>query len=321
MSNKRIGYFDFLRGIAIIMVVGIHTCNKCGLGNIYEVTSLAIREFINCAVPLFIALSAYFMTRKMNLVITDKNVLIKHQIIKVYVPMLVWSLPYLIMGLSIGKSPLKQLTLFFTGGYSIYYFIALIIQFYLLSLVFHKITIKRLIGGGIISFVYVIIMAYCGGNSLPMLAGLGFFPLWIVYWFLGMWLSENKRIYRIDVLLLLGIIGLLAQISESWLLKEKGLSNPFDATKPSSFIYSVVILMLLFSTKIEALYRSNVFTKSVEYIGKVSFGIYLIHCHLISFIPSGFWCVKWCIALLLSVAIAAGIHYIIPSKVRYYLGF
>ena len=46
---KRNTYFDFLRGLAIMMVVGIHTY---ALGK----DSTVVRQLLNTAVPLFIAI-------------------------------------------------------------------------------------------------------------------------------------------------------------------------------------------------------------------------------------------------------------------------
>ena len=59
MTKQRDTYFDFLRGIAIIMVIGIHTYVD-GLMHF----NLFLRQFLNCAVPIFLAVSGYFIGRK-----------------------------------------------------------------------------------------------------------------------------------------------------------------------------------------------------------------------------------------------------------------
>ena len=53
MVQQRDTYYDFLRGIAIIMVIGIHTYSD-GLMHI----NLFLRQFLSCAVPIFLAISA-----------------------------------------------------------------------------------------------------------------------------------------------------------------------------------------------------------------------------------------------------------------------
>ena len=51
---KRNTYFDFMRGLAIMMVVGIHTYT---LGK----DSTVVRQLLNTVVPLFIAI--YYLDR------------------------------------------------------------------------------------------------------------------------------------------------------------------------------------------------------------------------------------------------------------------
>lgn len=320
MTKQRIGYYDFLRGIAIIMVVGIHTCNKCGVGNVQEVMSLIFRELINCAVPLFITLSAFFMTRKMGSEGADRCLMLRRQVIKVYVPMLVWSLPFLIIGLSVGKSPIRQLTLFFTGGYSVYYFIALIIQCYAISFFVRKINLKGLAISGVITLAASVVIAYGRGGNLPILLYAGLFPVWIFFYALGIYLSDSDRYYSIKMLVSLMIMALLLQIVEGMFLKGLGCHIPFDATKPSSMIFSALVILILFSKKVESSYVTNKFTRVVEYIGVISFGIYLIHCHVIPLIPPFYWAFEWLLTLAISIMIVCGMRYILPAKVNYYLG-
>ena len=84
--KERITYFDFLRGLAIMMVVGIHTYT---LGE----DSTEVRQLLNTAVPLFIAISGYFLSQKKMENKEDFFSFLKKQPPKVYLPVLVWSLP------------------------------------------------------------------------------------------------------------------------------------------------------------------------------------------------------------------------------------
>ena len=65
MSNvsSRNPYFDFLRGLAIIMVVGIHTFrpHDLTLTSFVDVCNVLLRLILNCAVPLFLAISGFFI--------------------------------------------------------------------------------------------------------------------------------------------------------------------------------------------------------------------------------------------------------------------
>lgn len=131
MSKDRILWFDFLRGVAILMVVCIHTfASTVQQGPLADDITILLRQVLNCAVPLFLAISGYFMAKKQ---VGHSYVQFwKHQIPKVYVPTLIWSLPYLALYIWQGHDWLKGIVIFIVCGFSVYYFIALIIQYYIL---------------------------------------------------------------------------------------------------------------------------------------------------------------------------------------------
>ena len=137
MSNvsSRNPYFDFLRGLAIIMVVGIHTfrTHDLTLTSFVDVCNVLLRLILNCAVPLFLAISGFFIGNR-NISFGKEHLkFLKHQVPKVYIPCLIFSVPYLIMALYTDTNHLlRYFVFFFACGFSVYYFIALIIQYYLL---------------------------------------------------------------------------------------------------------------------------------------------------------------------------------------------
>ena len=94
--NKRDDYYDFWRGIAIMMVVGIHTFAIPSFDTNVGIYSAFVRQILNCAVPIFLAISGLFLGKKeLN---TKPQILHfqKKQIPKVYIPMLLWSVLYFI---------------------------------------------------------------------------------------------------------------------------------------------------------------------------------------------------------------------------------
>lgn len=140
--TKKVKYFEALRGIAILMVVGIHTCVMDSSFNLF------VRQIISCAVPIFFALSGFFLYKK---VLETKEQIYsfwKKQIPKVYIPVLIWSLPWFIPKLLHGNIIEANIRLF-SCGYSIYYFVAVIIQFYLLLPFLQRCRIgNNPVGGG-----------------------------------------------------------------------------------------------------------------------------------------------------------------------------
>ncbi len=131
--NTRNHYFDFLRGIAIMMVVGIHTfaVEEVDMSRAVDVNALA-RQMLNCAVPIFLAISGFFLCQKTLDTLDEKKAFWKKQIPKVYIPALIVSVPYLALDLYRGESPVVSLVWLLICGYSIYYFVALILQYYAL---------------------------------------------------------------------------------------------------------------------------------------------------------------------------------------------
>lgn len=139
--KERIAYFDFLRGLAIMMVVGIHTYT---LGE----DSLVVRQLLNTAVPLFIAISGYFLSQKKMDNKDDYRYFLKKQLPKVYLPVLLWSLPLYLWSLYSGSSFFKQTILLLGCGISIYYFVAFIMQCYVfLPVINNCISEKSVLGG------------------------------------------------------------------------------------------------------------------------------------------------------------------------------
>ena len=93
MSN-RIEYFDVLRGLAIIGVVAIHSSTT---GFQFEHHSFNFnftvvwRNLLNFSVPLFLAISGYFLAKKKIESLDDYLAFIKKYIARVYIPFFIWS--------------------------------------------------------------------------------------------------------------------------------------------------------------------------------------------------------------------------------------
>ena len=99
-QTPHIPYFDFLRGIAILMVVGIHTFqlgSESDLG--FEFKQLLF-DFTMCAVPLFIALSGYFIGKKYLSTRHKVNAFWKKQLKAMYTPCLIYRIWHKLISLS-----------------------------------------------------------------------------------------------------------------------------------------------------------------------------------------------------------------------------
>ena len=322
-KNARLLYFDFLRGVAICMVVAIHTFLPCSFDNIGDYIAISIRQICNAAVPLFLAISGFFLGRKELNSWQSIHSFWGRQIPKVYIPCLVYSLPIFAWGLiEEEKSMLVNVAYFLFCGYSVYDVVALIVQYYLLLPILKRFNkLGGVIFCGLISSICILVYTYYIRKiypDVPLILGAGLFPLWIVFFMLGLYLSNKARNYSISGLMILFIIGILLQFIEG-----KYISSLFGASfgvKFSSFLFSIVTILLLFSRKLESWYEAKRFRfKIIEYIGSISFSVYLLHCYIREVVNSlvtiDVWAFKWLLVLAVTILCIQIAKYLLPVKI------
>lgn len=325
MSTSRLSYFDFIRGIAIVMVVALHTTTSCNLETTTGIISTIIRQCYLCAVPIFLASSSYFLASTNLSSIRNCFQFWKKQIPKIYIPALIWSIPtYFLSIFYWGGHPISELIFCLICGYSIYYFIALIIQLYILLPIlkkYRKTALYISIPITIISLIYYTKVSII--NPLPLIYGFGPFYVWVLYFMLGISLSYSKREYSLILPIILIILGIIAQYAETLYI-----DNIYDSfrhgTKATTVLYSSGIILLLFSKKLETSYKNNYITSIIEFLGKKSFIIYLCHCYIISFVSSiyytSFWSFNFTICFSLTILFIMLLQKIVPKSIHKYLG-
>ena len=319
-------YFDALRGIAILMVVAIHTFIACEFDSFLSVCTIGMREIFNIAVPLFLAISGFFIGRKKFE--TKESVLAfwKKQIPKVYIPALFWSVPYLVLDVLHQQSILKNILLFLFCGYSIYYFIALIVQCYLLLPFLQQKMLNSIMGGVIlfVSIICVAIISYTSIAELPLIVFAGPIIVWLIFFWLGIYLSRCERGYKIGWIFVGVIVSFILMLIETKFRHEA--TGGGYGIKPSSFIFSFLMILLLLSKRIEMKYvKDNIINKALTVVGDYSFPIYLLHCFVITltfhFITVPFWFIRWVVVVAITMLVICIIRKILPDKYLKIIGF
>ena len=252
--NNRQTYFDFLRGIAILLVIGIHTYTIRPFEGVNNIVQIGVREAINFAVPLFLAISGYFIGRKKIANRLDYFIFLKRQLPRVYVPAILWSLPMsallIVKGQDIMTTVWKVLMCMTFGPY---YFIVLIMQLYILLPIVKRLSVKPAVGGGILLMVNslsVLALIYVINiEDLPTVISVGPFVYWIIFFFIGVYCSGRERNYSLSWPLVLLIAGFLSQMIETKYLISSGSVG--IGIKLSSWIYSAGVLLILFSNRVE----------------------------------------------------------------------
>ena len=319
-------YFDTLRGIAILMVVAIHTFIACEFDNFQSICAISMREIFNVAVPLFLAISGFFIGLKKF----ESNYQIitfwKKQIPKVYIPTLFWSVPYLTLALYHQQSLLKNILVFLLCGYSIYYFIALIIQCYLLLPFIQKKMLNYAMGGVILclSLICVAVISYTSITRFPLIVFAGPVIVWVIFFWIGVFLSRSERNYKIGWIFVGVLISFALMLIETKLRHEA--TGGGYGIKPSSFIFSFLMILLLLSKRMEQKYvKDNIINKVLTVVGDYSFPIYLIHCFVITivfhFVTISNWIVRWTIVVAITMLFICLVRKVLPNKCLKIIGF
>lgn len=276
----RIQYYDILRAVSIIFVVGIHVIkvpNELISAGNYEF--VIFRQLINLAVPLFLGISGYFLADKNVSVRKDYLLFIIPQIKRVLVPYIVWGIIYSTFYLLLKESLADVVYRFVTFQIAVpFYFIALIIQYYILLPWMQKLGNSS--RGVYFSILITLISAflifhirYYTNFNLPTILYAGFFPTWMGFFVIGVY-AKKRRIKFTDKLLLpLAAFFLALSIAETlWEANSyHKIADAFSAVKVSSFLYSFTMLALLLKQK------RKIYSQFLAYIGQVSFGIFFVH--------------------------------------------
>lgn len=330
--HRRNPYFDALRAIAIIMVIANYTCSVANLDMLHGFNfNVLILQVIKCAVPLFLAISGYFLCRA---AINNKKeyfIFLRKHLSKIYIPMLIFSLPYILAKGLVIRSLIGRTFLALVGGFSVYYFIFLIAQYYILLPTIKK-TIKNKWWWGVfacISICSIITITYINivkGMDLPLFIYAGLFPLWIVFFALGCYLRNSMREYNIIYVLLFTICALASSYVESYYLT-KYYGDGYGI-KLSVFLFSGGMILLLFSKRIE--FHFNHYVQGIvchifEKVGQLSFFIYLSHIYVIQGLDkfnllTSSWYLNIIVVSVVCVLLAWIANKTLPTKIRYLIG-
>lgn len=210
------------------------------------------------------------------------------------------------------------------------YFIPMIIQMYCLTPILKKINM-----GGVVLLLFVSIvttyatMTYCIKNSasLPLLYIGAPFPFMLCYYALGGHLRGKSMLARFNVILTITIVFFLLTYFEHIYLIDK--YRYFSAVRPVNRIFCFAAVILLFSEPAKRAFckvRDSAFVRVAVYLGKISFGVYLIHIYVIKAVDLMFpaiadcWSLSWIAVVAMTAMIIRMISRLLPKKIQSVLG-
>jgi len=165
--------------------------------------------------------------------------------------------------------------------------------------------------------------------QVPLTLYAGPFPLWIVFFVLGVALANSKRDYKIVYIAVGIVIALILQLIEAkWLLSQSSHGIGFGI-KPSSFLFSVLVILLLFSKTVESAFNDKItINNAIAFLGRVSFVVYLSHTLVIVVISillplwsNLIWSIRFLIIAVLDVVVVGLLYRITPQKLKRIVGF
>lgn len=166
------------------------------------------------------------------------------------------------------------------------------------------------------------------GIEVPLTIYAGPFPLWIAFFVLGVILANNSRDYKLEFLIIGVFASLFLQVFESELLLSQSINGKGYGIKPTSFLFSILVILVLFSKRIEGSFKANrLLNRAIVFVGKVSFVIYLSHT-LVIVVLSRFplyisvsWLLRFLMVTFADLALVVLLYHITPHKMKRAIGF
>jgi peptidoglycan/LPS O-acetylase OafA/YrhL len=140
---------------------------------------------------------------------------------------------------------------------------------------------------------------------------------------LGVFYSRTPRNYSLKISIAIVLVGFLLEFIETYFLNTQYSGGV--GIKLSAFIYSFGIVLFILHPKVEASYKENTLSSLIVYVGKISFGIYLIHCYMITVVDKlttiDIWFLRWIIVSLITIIVIAIVRKFFPRNICKYIGF
>ena len=166
------------------------------------------------------------------------------------------------------------------------------------------------------------------GIKIPLTLYAGPFPLWMVFFVLGVVLANSSRDFKLGYIIVGIVVTFILQVVESKCLLSQSTNGIGYGIKPTSFLFSILMILFLFSKKIENSFKGNIIlSKSIVFIGKVSFVVYLSHTLLIivlsrvHFYSCESWFFRFLTVAIADIAFVVLLYRITPQKMRRTIGF
>lgn len=293
-------YISILNVLACIGVVILHTFETGYTSDANFVFEVLIRAIAYCAVPVFFMITGATLIDYRERY--DTKTFFKKRLLKVIIPLIIWSIIYFIINFFKGKFSINDLSFKFVFEYfflvktnPIFWFFVVIIGIYLaipvISLIPQESRRK--------AFLYIIIITFVFNQFLPDLLyhlNLNYnydlkFPLtysgWISFIFIGYYIDKYEIVKKHRVIIyVLGIIGFLTMVVPTIFISyhKNESCSWFDEHYDAPCVLYSASVFLFFKSKIN---NNQIVTKIMpffNFVAPTTLGIYVLHIAIRDFL-------------------------------------
>lgn len=293
-------YISILNVLACIGVVILHTFETGYTSDANFVFEVLIRAIAYCAVPVFFMITGATLIDYRERY--DTKTFFKKRLLKVIIPLIIWSIIYFIINFFKGKFSINDLSFKFVFEYfflvktnPIFWFFVVIIGIYLaipvISLIPQETRRK--------AFLYIIIITFVFNQFLPDLLyhlNLNYnydlkFPLtysgWISFIFIGYYIDKYEIVKKHRVIIyVLVIIGFLTMVVPTIFISyhKNESCSWFDEYYDAPCVLYSASVFLFFKSKIN---NNQIVTKIMpffNFVAPTTLGIYVLHIAIRDFL-------------------------------------
>ena len=312
--SERIAYIDWMKIIAALMVVMIHTSGMLYMnnpeGSISYLLGFWNQELVCPAVPLFFMISGALLLRPGYDANPRKMV---RKALKLLALMLIWSFVYALV--NVHPMTFKGLVFAIVKGHFHFWFFEYLIGVYLLTPLFKAIADYK---EGVLVRYYLVLFLFFG-IVIASLQALPYAHKWIMdvttkvrfewlefagYFFLGHYLHQKQ--FKISSWLLIGIF-FTAVLLQGFVFSDMGLLYSSDKFWWLTIIETAAIFILI--RNIDWQRRTS---GGMKFLSSLTMGLYIIHPFLLEAIPVDWWTASlYCTDMLLVYVGALLMSYVI----------
>ena len=283
MDKQESAYWYMIKGVCIIAVIIIHILSLKNWGD--NRTEVYIRQVLNFPVAVFVFLAGYFV--KTEEVKENWKRWVRKRGCRILIPYIIFSLLYIMISVVLYKNTVNikgvlVSLLLGTSNVQMYFCIMLFQCIVITPLLVYAIEYQLgLLLSGMVTFICILI-SYANQlyKILPFSIGI-FGGSWILFYFMGIYLRNKDDSFEEKIIS--WELGAFFVFATSWLILETEWMYRSDVFRSYSMSQVKIGNCLFVTCLILLLYKCSKDVKSINprgilvSIGKVSFGIYLIH--------------------------------------------